>query len=73
MTAHTKINSVCLYIRQGLSYKLSANHLADYTEEEMRMLRGKIHDPALKYNGGLPFSYTPQQLGKRSVQNFNIY
>jgi hypothetical protein len=58
--------------RQGLSYKLSANHLADYTEEEMRMLRGKIHDPELKYNGGLPFSYTPQQLGKRSVQNFNI-
>jgi len=48
--------------RQGLSYKLSANHLADYTEDEMRMLRGKIHDPALKYNGGLPFSYTPQQL-----------
>ena len=40
------------------------NHLADYTEDEMRMLRGKIHDPALKYNGGLPFSYTPQQLGK---------
>ncbi len=31
------------------------------------MLRGKIHDPSLKYNGGLPFSYTPQQLGKRSV------
>ncbi len=70
---HAKINTVCLLpTRQGLSYKLSANHLADYTEEEMRMLRGKIHDPELKYNGGLPFSYTPQQLGKRSVQYFKI-
>ena len=49
--------------RQGLSYKLRANHLADYTADEMRMLRGKIHDPQLKYNGGQPFSYTPQQLG----------
>ena len=49
--------------RQGLSYKLRANHLADYTADEMRMLRGKIHDPQLKFNGGQPFSYTPQQLG----------
>lgn len=48
--------------RQGLTYKLAANHLADYTLEEMGMLRGKIHDPELKYNGGQPFSYTPQQL-----------
>jgi hypothetical protein len=53
-----------MYFRQGLSYKLRANHLADFTVDEMKMLRGKIHDPELKYNGGQPFSYTPQQLGK---------
>jgi hypothetical protein len=51
-------------IRQGLSYKLSANHLADFTQEEMRVLRGKTHDPSVKYNGGLPFTYTAQQLGR---------
>ena len=28
------------------------NHLADYSGEEMKTLRGRLFDPELKYNGG---------------------
>jgi len=48
--------------RQGLSYKLAVNHLADRNPEEMIKLRGKIHDPNLKYNGGQEFKYRASEV-----------
>jgi len=48
--------------RQGLSFTLAVNHMADWTDSEMRTVRGKIHDPNLKYNGGRPFTYTRDEL-----------
>lgn len=48
--------------RAGLTYNLAVNHLADRTEEEMRVLRGRIWDSSLGYNGGSAHHYTHQQL-----------
>ena len=48
--------------RKGLSYSLASNHLADRTDQEMRVLRGRIFDSSLVYNGGEPQEYTLQQL-----------
>eukprot|EP00088_Acartia_fossae_P055246 TRINITY_DN6412_c1_g2_i2.p1 TRINITY_DN6412_c1_g2~~TRINITY_DN6412_c1_g2_i2.p1 ORF type:complete len:549 (+),score=136.05 TRINITY_DN6412_c1_g2_i2:48-1694(+) len=48
--------------RQGLTYKLAMNHLADQSDKELRTLRGRIHDPNLKYNGGQEFSYAREDL-----------
>jgi len=44
--------------RQGLTYTLASNHLADQTFGEMRRLRGRIHDPNLLYNGGMEQKYS---------------
>lgn len=33
--------------------KLAINHLADYSQDELKMLRGRLHTPG--YNGGQPF------------------
>lgn len=47
--------------RQGLTFSLAVNHLADRTEDELRLLRG-----ALRFNGsngGLPFpAYTQREV-----------
>merc|ERR1719244_2044912 len=48
--------------RQGLSYTLSSNHLADMTGSEMKTLRGRVHDSSLGYNGGLPHTYSTEEL-----------
>jgi len=48
--------------REGLSYKLAMNHMSDLSGGEMRTLRGKIHDPNLKYNGGQEFKYSSSQV-----------
>jgi len=39
--------------RQGLTYRLAVNHLADRTEDELRVLRGRKYSKG--YNGGKPF------------------
>lgn len=39
--------------RAGLSYYLKINHLADYTDQEMHRIRGRL--PSKGYNGGKPF------------------
>lgn len=39
--------------RAGLSYKLDVNHLADRSDEEMRLMRGRKRTSG--YNGGAPF------------------
>jgi C1A family cysteine protease len=41
--------------RQGLTYKLAVNHLADRSDDEIRVLRGKQYTRG--YNGGSPFPY----------------
>ncbi len=46
--------------RAGLSYKLAANHMTDWTSSELRQLRGKLYSPG--YNGGAEFKYTPGEL-----------
>jgi len=48
--------------RQGLSYSLASNHLADKSQEEMKVLRGRIYDSSLKYNGGQPQVYTKRMI-----------
>ena len=42
--------------RAALSYRLAVNHLADFDDTEMRMMRGRKHSTG--YNGGLPFNKT---------------
>ena len=46
--------------RAGLTYKLAANHLSDQTNQEIRMLRGKLRSSGP--NRGLPFHYTSKDL-----------
>ena len=41
--------------RRGLSFSLAVNHMADKSEEEIRMLRGKLKSSANTKNNGLPF------------------
>lgn len=48
--------------RAHLGFKLSINHLADKTEDELKNLRGLRRSG--KYNGGLPFPY---KLDKKTV------
>ena len=48
--------------RQALSYTLASNHLADRDEGELAVLRGRTHDTAVMYNGGLPQHYTAHML-----------
>ena len=50
------------FFRQGLTYKLAMNHLADQSDKELRTLRGRLHDPKLKYNGGQEFNYGKEDL-----------
>jgi len=40
--------------RQGLSYSLGVNHMADMTSEERKLLRGRLHSK-VENNGGMPF------------------
>jgi C1A family cysteine protease len=40
--------------RKGLSYSLAVNHLADLSDQERGMMRGRLYTPG--YNGGLPFN-----------------
>ncbi len=40
--------------RQGLSYRVAVNHLADKTDEELKVLRGKLKSSKTP-NNGLPF------------------
>uniref|UniRef100_T1INL6 Peptidase C1A papain C-terminal domain-containing protein n=1 Tax=Strigamia maritima TaxID=126957 RepID=T1INL6_STRMM len=42
--------------RQRNGFTLAVNHLADKTDKEMRILRGKQRSNS-EYNGGLPFPY----------------
>lgn len=44
--------------RQGLTYTLATNHLADFSGSELKSLRGRIHDSSLKSNGGKPHIYS---------------
>ena len=46
----------------GLSYNLASNHLADRSDEEMKVLRGRIFDSSLQYNGGQEQLITRQQV-----------
>ncbi|CAL8102245.1 unnamed protein product [Orchesella dallaii] len=39
--------------REGLTYRLAINHLADRTSDELKVLRGKLYSKG--YNGGKPF------------------
>jgi len=48
--------------RKHLSYSLASNHLADMTDDEMRVRRGKLRSSGSGYNGGLAFSYTQRDL-----------
>ena len=43
--------------RARLGYTLAVNHLADRTDEEMRVLRGYRHSRPVGGNGGKPFPY----------------
>ena len=48
--------------RKGLTYTLASNHLADMTNSEMMVLRGRIHDSNLKTNGGQAHKYTKAEV-----------
>ena len=55
--------------RKHLPYTLASNHMADMTNEEMGVMRGRLRSTG--YNGGLPFAYStgelksvPKSLGK---------
>ena len=41
MHTHRYINSMN---RRDLTYKLAVNHMADYSDDEMKMMRGYRHD-----------------------------
>lgn len=41
--------------RRNPSFKLAINHLADKSEDELKILRGRI--PPKKDNGGIPFKH----------------
>ena len=41
--------------RKNTHFQLGINHLTDYTDQELKQLRGRLHSPNLEYNGGRPF------------------
>ena len=41
--------------RQGLTYRLAINHLADRTDDELSVMRGKAKNKKVAANNGLPF------------------
>lgn len=41
--------------RKSLGYTLAVNHLADKTDDELRVIRGKAKKVASKSNNGQPF------------------
>lgn len=54
--------------RKGLTYRLGLNHLADKTDEELRILRGKSKKVKTEANKGLAFDmnkYTRKDLPDR--------
>jgi len=46
--------------RKHLPYTLASNHMADMTNEEMGVMRGRLRSSG--YNGGLPFAYSTGEL-----------
>jgi len=44
--------------RQGLTYTLASNHLADWSASELAALRGRTFDSKLSTNGGRPQEYS---------------
>lgn len=62
--------------RQGLSYSLSVNHLADKSNEELRVLRGKQKSKRGTRNNGLPFDmdkYNKEQKSLPESFDWRIY
>ncbi len=62
--------------RKGLSYTLSVNHLADKSDEELRVLRGKKRSDKSHKNNGLPFEmskYTDKQKALPETLDWRIY
>lgn len=51
--------------RQGRTFTLAVNHLADFSEDELKMMRGKL--PTMGYNGGDPFE---DKIDTRSMPEF---
>jgi len=48
--------------RQGLTFSLASNHLADRTDSEIRTLRGLLHDPMESNNGGMAQEFTQAEV-----------
>ena len=46
--------------RQGLTYTLAVNQMADMTNSEMATMRGRLRSKG--YNGGAPFHYSNYEL-----------
>jgi C1A family cysteine protease len=42
--------------RKGLSYTVAVNHMADKSDEELKILRGKLKSSQNQTNNGLPFN-----------------
>jgi len=58
--------------RKGLSYTLAVNHLADKSDEELKVLRGKQKSKLGSSNNGLPFDmskYATKSLPGRKIIN----
>lgn len=51
--------------RQGLSFTMAVNHLADRSDLELKALRGKRYTPG--YNGGQAFPYNIESLTQLSA------
>ena len=41
--------------RRNADFRLGINHLTDYTDQELKQLRGRLQSPNLEFNGGRPF------------------
>ena len=52
-----------------MGFQLSINHLADKTDTELRVLRGKRRSTG--YNGGSPFPYITEQLATILPEQFD--
>lgn len=44
--------------RKNVHFKVGINHLTDFTDQELKQLKGRLHSPNLEYNGGRPFHTT---------------